>query len=161
MDARSFEYALWSLNLNEVERRESSLVQGRLHFESEREPWLEIPFGTLIKRPKDDGMVCHNDEPLGYEAAYGFSRDNFFFALKNPVVSEWSTCCPGFSKQTIKSEWAICADKPVYVNPQVNAMTVKLDGLREWVGVSAGITIHRFSEENGVVKSATGVSFEY
>lgn len=56
MDSSEFEAALWSLDYDAVARNDLNLVQGHLSFESECEPVLEIPFGTLLESSNVDGV---------------------------------------------------------------------------------------------------------
>lgn len=161
MDGCEFEAALWSLDFDAVAQNDLSLVQGQLSFESAHEPVLELPFGTLLEQSSVNGFECYGSEPLACEEAYGFSRDNHFFALKNPTVYGLSVQYPGYAKQSLRADWAIRADKPIRANPAVRSLTIELEGLREWAGARVGKVRHSFPRESQTNWNRPTFSFVY
>lgn len=158
MDKKEFSPAIWSLEPNVTEGPNEKL--GILTFEGDRGLELEIPAGVLLDWPKiptENGfMQTRTAEGLHADQVYGFSQSGNYYLLNDVSSPGPGMACPGMEHQSLHGASLFVSRQPLSANPVVTSVTVKVSGLREWLGVvpfnvSVRLEENRFS----------GISFDF
>lgn len=138
MEDRQFEYALWGTSWDEALAEGSE--QGIASFSENDGISLEIPFGEVL--PSD---MFGKTKEVDY--LYGFSRNGDYLVLKCARSLGTSESFPGGKKQKISADCVLKSRMQFDPNAEVRSVTLKLKGLREWLGESPITAIHYMEEK--------------
>lgn len=150
MKERIFPSALWSKDPDTD--YEEDVVLGQLSFNGENYLQLDIPSGVLLDYPlipTDNGyMQCHTTDGLHADFVYGFSQTGDYYLLQD--VTSPGTCfaAPGFDKQTLTGASLFITRQKIRKNPTIKSISIKIPGLREWIGTVPFSVTHTFGTEN-------------
>lgn len=151
MKEKEFPSALWSLNPDAVHGEDA--VSGQLSFDGKSYLRLDIPAGVLLDYPKiptDEGyMQYHSVDGLHADCIYGFSQTGDYYLLRD--VASPGTCfaAPGFEKQSITGASLFITKQNIEENPIIKSVSIKVPGLREWIGTVPFSVTNTFDTSNG------------
>lgn len=155
MEGKVFSAAVWSLGV--YADQDPAAIPGLLKFEGDKFLELEIPTGALLDWPlipTQDGYVqSHVAGGLHADQAFGFSQDGKYYLLRDVSTLGPSVSYPGFQKQELRGASLFVSRQPIVANPIIQSATIRIPGLREWVGkvpfkVSSKYVNGKFSEIN-------------
>lgn len=139
MEDKQFECALWGTSWDEA-LAEGSSEQGVASFSGNHGIRLEIPFGEVL--PSD---VLGQTKVADY--LYGFSRNGDYLVLKGARSHGVSESFPGGKKQNVSADCILKSRKQFDPDIGVQSVTLRLKGLREWVGEAPITAIHYGAEK--------------
>lgn len=155
MDDREFRPALWSDNPAELVRQENCKF-GTLSFSNDSGIDLCIPVGSILDDEPVDGIKMVGLEPLRRDFLTGFSQDGFYYVLREVVGFSPGFSAPGMEHQELSGESLLVGRKLIDQNPIVKSITVKLVGLREWLGLNPTVAHIAFTPDS----TLDSISFE-
>lgn len=137
MDSKKFAPASWSLTPDETKYSNGTL--GILTFMGDESLQLEIPVGVLLdwpKAPAEGGYVqYHTADGLHVDQVYGFSQKGDYYLLRDVSSQGPGMSCPGMENQTLHGSSLFVSREPIESNPVVKSISIKIPGLREWLGI--------------------------
>lgn len=155
MKEKMFPSALWSLNPDTDYGTDA--ISGQMSFDGKSYFKLDIPAGILLDYPKiptaDGYMQCHTLDGLHADCVYGFSQTGDYYLLRDVASPGPCFAAPGFQKQSLTGASLFISKQRIENNPTVKSVSVKIPGLREWVGTVPFATTSTFDE--GRIKELT------
>ena len=154
MESRSFKESIWALNPEQI-GDPMRCVQGRAQFEQGKWISINLPFGQLLSRvPDSNGAIDYSvDSVFTADTVYGFSQDGRIQTLVDITDASTGNAWPGTSRQVLRGSKMYVAKEaePILPNPAISSSSLRMVGLREWVGLSPISETFRY-DDDGVVK---------
>lgn len=154
MESRSFKESIWALNPEQI-GDPTRCVQGRVQFEQGKWISINLPFGQLLSRvPDSNGAIDYSvDSVSTADTVYGFSQDGRIQTLVDITDASTGNAWLGTSRQVLRGSKMYVAKEaePILPNPAISSSSLRMVGLREWVGLSPISETFRY-DDDGVVK---------
>ena len=137
MNETSFPGAQWANRFEDLED-ETKQVTGMLSFDGNGPLHLDIPIGVLMdwpREPIEGGYVqFHAADGLQQDQVFGYSQKGDYCVLRDVSSPGPSMAAPGYKCQSLYAQSMLVSKQPIDPNPIVASISLKLPGLREWVG---------------------------
>lgn len=132
MNDKTFPAAIIGFNWKEVEN--GGLCQGVPSFQNDNGITIEIPFGQILA----DQFVFVVGEAMPPEAdfLYMFTQNGRWAVAQNASSRGVAQSIPGGVNQTIQASQLLIGKSKFNPTASVKKMDIKLNGLREWLGLS-------------------------
>ena len=145
MKSRTFNSAIWADSWEKIRQSEAECEQGIASFDEDGGIRLEIPFGEILR---DSGGLVLDDRKLPGELdwLYGFAQDGHRIVLSDVMSLGTSRSFPGGSRQTLGAARLLFAKNEFDPEGPVSGVTLKINGIAQWLGMSPINTRTRFKD---------------